>query len=87
MSIIPSGSVPPPAYPWWAKSSKNDDVLVGTLAVVKPFINGLFRHEWAGEIVVILELVQEGLYNVPYYRVMCHRGTMVISGKDLSIID
>ena len=89
-SIIPSGSIPPPpaALPWWSQSLVEDDKIPpGTLAIVKPYNKGIFKHEWAGEVVVIMEVVQRGTTTVPLYRVACHRGSMIISVNDLSIID
>lgn len=89
-SIIPSGSIPPPpaAFPWWSQSIVGDDKIPpGTLAIVKPYIKGIFKHEWAGEVVVVMEVVHQSIATVPFYRVMCHRGSMIVSVNDLTIID
>lgn len=87
-SIIPSGSIPPPSYRWWSKDEDaNYDIPIGTLAIVKPYHKGIFKHEWSGETVVVIEVVHQPMSTIPFYKVMCHRGSMIISANDLCIID
>lgn len=86
--VIPSGSIPPPpVHSWGSKNSlEYNEVSIGTLAIMKPYINGLFKHEWAGEVVVVTDLVHYNITAVPFYKVMCHRGSMIVSVNDLNII-
>jgi hypothetical protein len=88
VSVIPSGSIPPPpVHSWGSKNTlEHNEVPIGTLAIVKPYINGLFKHEWAGEVVVVMGLVHYNMTAVPFYKVMCHRGSMIVSVNNLNII-
>ena len=72
------------AHPWWALN--NDQILVGSIAVVNPVVNGILKHEWAGEIIIIVEKCEQMLSSVPFYRVICRLGSKIMPASEFRVI-
>jgi hypothetical protein len=91
-SAIQSGSISGSkvyARPWWASYKKFDEqeIPIGTLAIVKSQMKGLLKHEWENEIVVVLEKIQPFVSAEPWYKVVCHKELMIVPAVELKVIE
>lgn len=71
-------------HPWWVLN--NDQILIGSIAVINPIVNGILKNEWAGEIVIVVEKSEQTVSSVPFYRVVCRLGSKTMPASEFRII-